>query len=158
MTLRPDRAATAKYDIRRSWRHTRGVSAIEFALVAPVLLMIVIGIIQLGITFNNFIALTDAVRNGSRILAASRSSATPWTSATNAVYQSAPSLTKGSITLNVAVGGTNCASDGACQTALSAAAGSTATISASYPCSLIILGANYAPGCALTATTTERVE
>lgn len=139
-------------------RNRRGTSALEFALVAPVLFMLVFGIIQLGITFNNFLALTDGVRAASRVLAASRSSAVPLTSAKNAIYVSAPNLTPTSLTITVAVGGASCVSDGACATALTAAAGGSASVMASYPCNLTIMGVNYAPGCTLTSVTTERVE
>jgi len=139
-------------------RDDSGVSAVEFALVAPVLLMILLGVMQLGITFNNYIALTDSVRAGSRVLAAARSSATPYSDATGAVYASAPTLKAGSITLNLSVNGAACAGDGPCATALTGAAGSTANVQATYPCDLMIFGVDYAPSCTLTASTTERVE
>ncbi len=42
------------------------------ALVFPLLLMVMFGIIQCGILFNNWVLLTDAVRAGSRQLAISR--------------------------------------------------------------------------------------
>ena len=38
----------------------------EFALVLPLLVTLLFGIIQFGIAFNNYLALTDAVRAGSR--------------------------------------------------------------------------------------------
>jgi Flp pilus assembly protein TadG len=136
----------------------RGVSAVEFALVAPVFLMILLGVIQLGITFNNYVALTDSVRAGSRVLASSRSSTTPYSAATGAVYASAPTLKAANITLSLSVNGTTCAGDGPCATALSGAAGTTASVQASYPCNLVIYGVNYATGCTLQATTSERVE
>ncbi|HET6607546.1 MAG TPA: TadE/TadG family type IV pilus assembly protein [Rhodopila sp.] len=139
-------------------RDDSGVSAVEFALVAPVLLMILLGVMQLGITFNNYIALTDSVRAGSRVLAAARSSTTPYSDATGAVYASAPTLKAGSITLSLSVNGTACAGDGPCATALTGAAGSTANVHATYPCDLLIFGVDYVPSCTLTASTTERVE
>ena len=36
---------------------------VEFTLVLPVLLVVLFGIIQFGITFSNYVALTDAVRD-----------------------------------------------------------------------------------------------
>ena len=36
----------------------------EFALVLPVLLVLVTAILQFGLLFNNYITLTDAVRSG----------------------------------------------------------------------------------------------
>ncbi|MDR3530614.1 MAG: pilus assembly protein [Rhodopila sp.] len=136
----------------------KGVSALEFAITAPVLFLVLFGIIQLGITFNNYVTLTNGVRVGSRVLAADRGSATPYTDATTAVYNSAPALTKASLTLTLTVNGAACTSDTTCQTALTAGVGNAATVQASYPCDLTIMGVNYAPGCTLTSTTTERVE
>ena len=44
-----------------------GVSVIEFALVAPLLLALVIGIIEFGWIFNGYITLTSAAREGARL-------------------------------------------------------------------------------------------
>ena len=38
----------------------------EFALVLPILALLLFGVIQFGIVFNNYITLTDAVRAGAR--------------------------------------------------------------------------------------------
>ena len=43
-----------------------GQAMVEFAIVVPVLLMVVLGIIQFGILFNHSLTLTDAVRAGAR--------------------------------------------------------------------------------------------
>lgn len=47
-------------------RDRRGVSAIEFALVAPVLILMVIGILQMGAMFYAQAALQSAVADGAR--------------------------------------------------------------------------------------------
>lgn len=137
---------------------SRGVSALEFALVAPILLTILLGTIQCGIVFNNYLTLDDSVRAASRVLAASRSSATPYTDTTAAIHASAPNLTAASLSFSLTVNGSTCVSDGACAAALSGAAGDAESVSAHYPCNLTIMGVNYMPGCTLTATTTERIE
>jgi len=136
----------------------RGTEAIEFALTAPVLLLIVFGIIQFGFTLNNYVMLTDAAGAGVRQFAISRSSATPYSTTTTTVAAAAPDLTAGSITLTLQVNGTACASDTACQTALSNAAGGSATLTAGYPCNLEIMGVNFAPSCSLSAQVTDLVE
>ncbi|HUB14587.1 MAG TPA: TadE/TadG family type IV pilus assembly protein [Acetobacteraceae bacterium] len=140
------------------WHNQLGVEALEFALVGPVLLGLLFGLVQFGLTFSNYIALSDGVRVGARVLAISRGSTTPWTNATLAFGQATPTLPTASVTLALSVNGTACASDGACQTALTGAAGGTASITASYPCNLTIMGINYWPGCTLSAVTTEVVE
>jgi Flp pilus assembly protein TadG len=137
-----------------------GTAAVEFALVAPVLLMLVLGMCQFGITLNQYLTLTNAVRSGARVLSVSRGSATPFTDTTNQIYGSAPNLTQGSLTITMAVNGTACSTDAGCNTALLAAgaAGAPAAVTASYPCSLAFFGYNFAPICTLSSKTTERVE
>jgi Flp pilus assembly protein TadG len=50
----------------------RGQTMAETAVVLPVLLLLILGILQLGIAFNNYMTLTDAVREGARTAAVSR--------------------------------------------------------------------------------------
>ena len=132
----------------------------EFALLAPVLLLLVLGMCEFGITLNQYLTLTNAVRSGARQLAISRGAATPWSSAINQIYSSAPNLTQGSLTITMSVNGTPCATDAACQTALTAVGttGAPAAITATYPCSLAFFGYNFASVCTLSSQTTERVE
>lgn len=44
-----------------------GVEAVEFALVVPVLLMLISGIVNLGVAFNAATLVTTAVRDGARV-------------------------------------------------------------------------------------------
>ena len=145
---------------QRSWASVledrRGVAALELGILLPVLLMVLVGIVQAGVLYNNFIELNNAVRVASRVFAASRGSATPLSSATSNANASAPNLTSISWTFSVA--GTSCGTDAACGSALTAAAGGTAGVAATYPCDLTILGVNYAPGCTLSSQTAERIE
>ena len=46
---------------------------VEFTLLFPVLALLLFGVIQFGIAFNNYLALTDAVRAGSRQASSRRS-------------------------------------------------------------------------------------
>ena len=43
----------------------------EFALVLPILALLLFGIVQFGLVFNNYLTLTDAVRSGARKAAVS---------------------------------------------------------------------------------------
>jgi uncharacterized protein (UPF0333 family) len=47
----------------------KGAAAVEFALVLPIIIMIVFGIIYFGPVYNNWIAVTHAARDGARLLA-----------------------------------------------------------------------------------------
>jgi Flp pilus assembly protein TadG len=148
----------AKQRLRAFVDDLQGAAAVEFALLMPVLFMTLFGIIMVGLTFNNYIELTEGVRVGARALAIGRSTTTPYSSTMSAISSSAPSLTAGSISSTVTINGTACNSDSACSVAMASAQGKPVSLTASYPCDLTILGVNYAPGCTLSSTTTEMLE
>lgn len=56
-------------DPRRSRIDDRGAVAVEFALVLPLLLFIVFGLIDFGRAYNAQVTLTQAAREGSRLAA-----------------------------------------------------------------------------------------
>ena len=39
---------------------------VEFSIIVPILLSILLGIVQLGLVYNNWVSITDAVRAGAR--------------------------------------------------------------------------------------------
>ena len=47
----------------------KGASAVEFAIILPILIILVFGIVEFGIAFNNYITITHAAREGARIAA-----------------------------------------------------------------------------------------
>lgn len=47
----------------------RGAAAVEFALVMPLLFLLLFGIFQFGRMYNTKVALTGAVREGARVMA-----------------------------------------------------------------------------------------
>lgn len=115
---------------------------VEFAIVLPVLVVMLFGIIQFGIVFNNYVTLTDAVRSGAREAAVARQSADPAGAATTAVRSSAANLNQASLAVSVSSGWQP---------------GSDVTVTASYPYSVKLLGWVVTAG-NLTSKTTERVE
>jgi Flp pilus assembly protein TadG len=68
--------ATSSADVRQKaggrFRRDDGQAMVEFAIVLPLLLLLVTGIIQFGLLFNKYITLTDAARNGAQTLAIGR--------------------------------------------------------------------------------------
>jgi Flp pilus assembly protein TadG len=52
---------------RHRLRHDGGVAAVEFVLVLPLLIILVFGIIQFGITLAGVLALNNAARQGARV-------------------------------------------------------------------------------------------
>ena len=144
-------------------RNSFGTVAVEFALIGPVLLLAMVGMLVFGVALNNWVILTNATQAGALQFMVSRSNPdnTPWTDTTNAIYNSAGNLipfVKASLTITLWVNGTACASDAACLTALNANAGNPASVQASYPCSLTVLAKNYAPGCTLTLKTSAPIQ
>lgn len=52
--------------VKRIKKNERGAAIVEFALVLPLLLVLVIGLIEFGWIFNGWIILTGAAREGAR--------------------------------------------------------------------------------------------
>lgn len=132
-------------------RDEAGTALVEAAVVLPLILIVVLGIFKFGITFNHYIVLTDAVRSGARQLVISRAPGVDSCAKGIARLKSVatPSLDTAQLTIPTPTVTTSCTS---------LVVGSDATMSASYPCDLSILGFNYAPSCTLTSQVTERVE
>ncbi len=66
--------ASRRKDTRWATSEKReGQAIVELALVLPVMLMLLLGIVQFGTIFRDYIALTDATRVGARQASVSRS-------------------------------------------------------------------------------------
>ena len=48
------------------FRSEKGASAVEFALILPILVILIFGIFEFAIAFNNYITITHAAREGAR--------------------------------------------------------------------------------------------
>ena len=53
--------------IRGRWRSECGAELIEFAIVAPLLIFIIAGIVDFGMMFRTYEAVTNAAREGARV-------------------------------------------------------------------------------------------
>jgi Flp pilus assembly protein TadG len=154
-------------------RHVRrfqtGAAAVEFALVAPLLLLLLLGIFQFGWLFNNYLMLTQATSSGSRLFSVQRGYDSPCTTAFNAVKSAAAGLNASSITMSCSVNGGSvcssctggaCAGDSVCKAALTSNAGNPASVSVVYAMSPLVESAFEAlkiPS-TLTITATDRVQ
>jgi Flp pilus assembly protein TadG len=114
----------------------------EFALVLPLLLFLLLGILQLGIAFNNYITLTEGVRAGVRKGVVARHLSDPEAAVDAEVRDSAPSLKSASLDVSVAS---------------SWSPGEKVTVTATYPYSINLLGVVVKSG-ELTSKATEEVE
>ena len=124
----------------------RGQTMVEFAIVLPVLCLLLFGAIQFGILFNNYVTLTDAVRAGARKAAVSRqvTGTTPRQACIDQIKASAADLDQTKLQ-------PDCVPDNNWQAA------SNVTVTATYPYSISLLGLVVASG-NLKSTTQERVE
>lgn len=119
---------------------------VEFALIVPILCLILFAVVQFGTLYNDYIALTDATRAGARKAAVSRHEVSPAAAAEAAVRKSASDLDK------------PCGATGLCVSVTSGwEHGQDVTVEATYPYSIDLVGLPLASG-RLTAKTTERVE
>jgi len=76
----------------------KGAAAVEFAIVLPILIMLVFGIVEFGIAYNNWISLTHAARHGARIAAVEDYESIE--DFENKVRESSPTVTIETITLS----------------------------------------------------------
>ena len=114
----------------------------EFALVMPLLLLVLLAILQFGVVFNNYVTLTDAVRAGARKGAVSRRVTAPSTAVDTAVRNAATDLKSSDLQVTVTS---------------TFQQGDDVTVTASYPYQISLLGLVVKSG-RFHSTTTERVE
>jgi Flp pilus assembly protein TadG len=120
----------------------RGQTMTEFAIVMPILLFLLLGIIQFGIVFNNYVTLTDAVRAGARKGAVARRLADPSGAVETQVRDAATDLKASDLSVSVTS---------------TFVQGSDVTVTATYPYEITLLGLVVKSG-SLHSTMTERVE
>ncbi len=114
----------------------------EFAIILPMLALLLLGIMQFAVAFNNYVTVTDAARAGARKAAVGRDLPNPAGAAEAAARDSAPNLDQGKLAISVNS---------------SFERGSDVTVQTSYPYEISLLGLVVKSG-QLTSTTTERVE
>jgi hypothetical protein len=127
---------------RVAFHSERGQSLTEFALVLPLLVVLLFGIIQFGITFNNYISLTDAVRAGARKGAVGRHLDDPVGETVAQVRKSGGDLDGAELQISVESTWMR---------------GEEVTVTASYPYKIKLFGIPVQQG-RMSSTTTERVE
>ena len=155
-----------------------GQSIVESALVFPFLLMVIFGILLSGIAVFNWITLNQAVSSGLSDLQSAQAAgmivstaaspySDPCTLITTKVASYAYTMNPANITYNIYINNTLIFPSQAgvsqysgvgtlsCTSAPALTDGSYATVVATYPCNLIILGVNNT--CNMNATSTVRI-
>ena len=146
-----------------------GAALVEFALMLPILMMVLLGMFNLGVMLNQYLQLTNAVGIGGQALAVARGNTTnPCSLVFSAVENAAPTLTPSQLSFNLTLNGTafgpyagnNATGCSSSSTTTGAAgdlvAGQSITLTVTYPCTLGVWGnTNILPGCTLKAQITE---
>jgi Flp pilus assembly protein TadG len=88
-------------------RSERGAAAVEFAILAPVLITLLLGTMEFGRAYNAQITLTNAAREGVRVMAVSNSQPSARAAARNAAVVLIPALRDSDVTFSAA----NCTTD-----------------------------------------------
>lgn len=117
---------------------------VEFALVLPVICLLLFGVIQFGILYKDYVTITDAARAGARKAAVSRLESSPEGVTEAKVRAAAADLDQAKLAVAVVA---NPAWEH----------GADVTVEAKYPYEVNLLGLVVASG-QLKSTTTERVE
>lgn len=81
----------------------RGAAAVEFAILLPLLLMLVLGTIEFGRAYNAQITLTNAAREGVRVMAIGNDPAGARTAARNAAATVSTTIPTTDVTLSTTV-------------------------------------------------------
>jgi Flp pilus assembly protein TadG len=131
--------------IKISKKNEQGQTMTEFALVLPILALLLFAVIQFGIVFNNYLTVTDAARAGARKAAVALSgSVNPVVAGEQAARASADNLDPDDFDVSVT------ASPGW-------EPGADVTVTTSYPYQVSLLGVVVKSG-TLESSTTERIE
>ena len=102
----------------------RGAAAVEFALVVPVLLVLVLGIAEFGRAYNIQTTLSGAAREGARVMALDNSTS-PIAAATTKTIAAAPTLGLSAGQISI--------SPSTCVVAAGAGVPQTVTVTVTYP-------------------------
>jgi Flp pilus assembly protein TadG len=129
---------------RRLTHDQQGQTMVEFALVLPIICLLLFGVIQFGILYKDYVTVTDAARAGARKAAVSRLESNPEGATEAKVRAAAADLDQAKLTVSVVA-------------SPAWEHGADVTVEAKYPYAVNLLGLVVASG-QLKSTTTERVE
>jgi Flp pilus assembly protein TadG len=137
-------AHTEPPSAERRRRRSRGQAMVEFTLILPLLMLLILGIYQFGQTYADYIQVTNAARDGGRKALVSRSDVNGVTDVTTAAKNATWWLDKNQIVVTATPG-------------QPWAQGSTVTVTVTYPYNINLLGFVVASG-TLKSATTVRME
>jgi len=129
----------------------RGQALVEFALVLPVLLIVIIGILQFGVVYNHYIQLTNAADAGARLFSIERGQSNPCTDVVSQVDAAAATLKSSNVVVTLSAVNSptatspstySSAAGGSCPWSSPGVlvSGNPVTLTATYPFSLSLFG------------------
>jgi Flp pilus assembly protein TadG len=137
-------ATTAAPAADRRTRRSRGQAMVEFTLILPLLLLLILGIYQFGQTYADYIQVTNAARDGGRKALVSRSDASGVADVVSTAKNATWWLDKNQMSVSVSP-------------SQPWTTGQNVTVTVTYPYSINLLGFVVASG-TLKSTTTVRME
>jgi Flp pilus assembly protein TadG len=147
--------ASLRSAVKRLWKAEHGAELVEFALTFPLLLLVVMGIVDFGLLFQQYEVLTNAAREGARVSVLPGYGSTDIQTRVNQ-YLQGTSLTPASVTTTVGAAQTVSIGSGLCA--------SVSPVTVSYTHSYVFLsgianffGASFGSK-TLTATASMRSE
>jgi Flp pilus assembly protein TadG len=142
-----------------------GQSLVEFAMILPAFLLVVTGIFAFGVSFTNWLVLTDATSLGGRTVSISRGNTLdPCATAVSAVAGASPGLNTSLITYSSVINGTTYSGTSCNSSSTTAGAagnlvqGGSYVLTTSYPCQLTVFGRNLVTNCTMHASVKELVQ
>jgi Flp pilus assembly protein TadG len=129
---------------RNELKSERGQTIVEFAFIAPMLIVLVLGVVQFGVTFNHYLTVTDAARVAARDAASGRFSNITVAAVEQSARNAASDLDQAQLQVVTVNPSWNVPQ-------------SDVKVTVSYPYSIDLLGWVVASG-DLKSTITERVE
>ena len=168
-------------------RDRDGASLVEFVIVLPLLMIVLLGVTQFGIFFYDYATLENAAVLGERNFLQQRpfyntasncgsnnicptSCFTPYSSTVSLIQTATAGLQASKVTTTLSVAGTTCTSNSQCGNALCSAyfstgsysTAQTASVTVSYPCLTLLatylVPGNFCRGGVLTSTVQQRVD
>ncbi|MBN3854996.1 pilus assembly protein [Paraburkholderia sp. Ac-20340] len=142
-------------------QHQKGVVAVELALAAPVLIVIVLGIAQFGWLLANSVMVASAASAAAQNFAFQRGTTTPYSSTQTQMTSSSTFLKSANLALTTTVNGSQCTSDTNCSTALTNGTGQAAAVTVAYTFTPLLRGSVFglaAMPATLSTTVVTRVQ
>jgi Flp pilus assembly protein TadG len=127
--------------VRRVGVDESGAALVEFALVAPLLILLMAGTVIFTWAFINYATLSYAAGTGAQVITTERlnitsTNWTPYADTVNAVKSASSILDPTALGIVVTVNSVQCSSEATCQSKLTAVTNTTtqASVQVTYPC------------------------